>query len=613
MPPRVEALGAAALVARLQAHSAYPVMQAQCLLSLCERGLSGELNDESALSFWPAILAALRAHPGHAVLQKLGCAALTHTARASSTDALVSAGCADVIHAAVCAMQAHPADANVQVSGCCLLDSFARSAELRDILVSAGAVRAVAAALHAHVLYEDVACICEALSRITVRHPAAMAQAGAAGAVAAALAVLHTHSTSALLQTSACAALGSLAYDADNQKRAIHAGAMEAVVHALRAHTADAMVQIYGCRALGNIAEGHVAVIRTRSSGLVCDAITAAVVALSAHCADASVMEHTCSALSHLLVTDADRVDAGKAGAVTAVVAALRAHAADANLQRRGCCIITHLSTRNSRNAVAASAAGAFEVCASALRAHPDDVNVQVAAVNSLGCMLQAHPRLQAAAGAAGAVEAIVDAMRVPVADARLLAFACEALLRAVQGHRGNAQRSAAAGDAETFAVVMVASCAQEVTVTTFSAYDSATRALDALLDGNEDAARRAIHAGVLDIMARQGGPTQRSRQTVVAVHDRVLSLLQAAAQRHDAAVCVHDGCKRCAAARDAGRVCALPGCGARKRGDGSGKTLLRCGACRRAAFCGAAHQREDWERHKTECAALRAADDADE
>jgi hypothetical protein len=94
----------------------------------------------------------------------------------------------------------------------------------------------------------------------------------------------------------------------------------------------------------------------------------------------------------------------------------------------------------------------------------------------------------------------------------------------------------------------------------------------------------------------------------VLEAHTRLLSSLEAAAQRHDAGVCAHERCKRCAAARDAGRMCALAGCGALKRADGSGKRLLRCGACAVAAYCGPAHQREHWERHKTECATLAAA-----
>jgi hypothetical protein len=94
----------------------------------------------------------------------------------------------------------------------------------------------------------------------------------------------------------------------------------------------------------------------------------------------------------------------------------------------------------------------------------------------------------------------------------------------------------------------------------------------------------------------------------VLPLHAGVVSILQAAAQRHDAAVCAHGGCKHCAAARDAGRICALAGCCARKRADDSGKRLLRCGACSVAAYCGQAHQRADYARHKTVCAALGAA-----
>jgi hypothetical protein len=158
----------------------------------------------------------------------------------------------------------------------------------------------------------------------------------------------------------------------------------------------------------------------------------------------------------------------------------------------------------------------------------------------------------------------------------------------------------------EALAAAMSTSYAHNDTDRLFSIYNYAMRILDALLDGSDDAARRAIHAGVLGIMAREG--TRRVDPSVLPHHTCIVRLLEAAAQRHDAAVCTHNGCKRCGAARECGHMCALPGCGARKRGDGSGKGLLRCGACRRAAFCGAAHQREDWERHKTECAALRAA-----
>jgi hypothetical protein len=86
---------------------------------------------------------------------------------------------------------------------------------------------------------------------------------------------------------------------------------------------------------------------------------------------------------------------------------------------------------------------------------------------------------------------------------------------------------------------------------------------------------------------------------------------LQAAAQRHDVADCPHADCKRCAAARACGAMCALAGCCERKRA--SGKNLQRCGRCRTAAYCGAEHQADDWARHKPECSVLRDAKDNDD
>jgi hypothetical protein len=89
-----------------------------------------------------------------------------------------------------------------------------------------------------------------------------------------------------------------------------------------------------------------------------------------------------------------------------------------------------------------------------------------------------------------------------------------------------------------------------------------------------------------------------------------ILNGLQNAAQQHDARACGHDDCKRCAGLRASGRMCSLPGCCARARNNG--RKLLRCGCCRAATYCGAPHQRGDWQRHKLECRAVQrgAADD---
>jgi hypothetical protein len=198
--------------------------------------------------------------------------------------------------------------------------------------------------------------------------------------------------------------------------------------------------------------------------------------------------------------------------------------------------------------------------------------------------------------------------MRLRDADAasvHLALASCQLLLAAISGHRSNAARACAAGVMEALASIMATSCAREGTHATVYIYAMGT--LDVLLqEGHDDAVRRAVHAGVLDIMAREG--TQRFEPRVVAAHAHLVQRLEAAAALHDAGACAHDGCTRCAAARAAGAMCALAGCGARARADGGAKKLLRCGTCRAACYCGPAHQREDWARHKDECAALRAA-----
>jgi hypothetical protein len=78
----------------------------------------------------------------------------------------------------------------------------------------------------------------------------------------------------------------------------------------------------------------------------------------------------------------------------------------------------------------------------------------------------------------------------------------------------------------------------------------------------------------------------------------------------------VHAGVRHQAAAdvaRHGLRRCALPSCGATEPHHGFFK---RCSRCRAVAYCGTAHQGEDWRRHKraecTSAAAQPATDDAE-
>jgi hypothetical protein len=144
--------------------------------------------------------------------------------------------------------------------------------------------------------------------------------------------------------------------------------------------------------------------------------------------------------------------------------------------------------------------------------------------------------------------------------------------------------------------------CAPDAVLVVF---ERACLALSDLISGTGHEAR-AVTAGALEALEAR----RAEAEYVEPIRLGLIRSLQPAAQRHDAALCAVAGCKRCAAARACGTMCALAGCGARGR-DGGAKKLLRCGTCRAACYCSAAHQREDWGRHKGQCVAPPRDDDA--
>jgi hypothetical protein len=173
--------------------------------------------------------------------------------------------------------------------------------------------------------------------------------------------------------------------------------------------------------------------------------------------------------------------------------------------------------------------------------------------------------------------------------------------------HPMHKHKAAAAGAVELLAahmrtpsggVVVVVNAAQH-------AFDVACRIFEILVGGSGHEAR-AVLAGALESLETR----HAEHPDAELARLEIIRHLHPAAQRHDAAPCTVVGCQRCAAARASGVMCALPGCGARSR-DGGAKKLLRCGTCRAACYCGAAHQREDWGRHKGACGAPPARDDA--
>jgi hypothetical protein len=440
-------------------------------------------------------------------------------------------------------------------------------------------------------------------------------------AVVALTAKLCAHAHDAGVQAACCDILSCLPdddEDDDDVDDAAAADALNAVVGALRQHVhhADLAKARLSCSCAADAAARCGA--RQQSYCDLRDAAPALVAALRAHSGDAEVQAYCCCVLRYITRRrPRNLLKAGAAGANEAVVAAMRANG-DVRLQVEGCFALGVMcQDDNAAHQVKAGAAGGVEAVLAALRAFPAIADVTEIALFALDALVHHNATNQRTAGAAGAVEAVLGCMRgAHIADANVQDNACMALggLIKCDDHPNlNLRAAHASGALDAVAAVMRAVSAADEDASPSSGFrvsknavqDSACCALRFLIDDSDEQHKReAVRAGVLEALQRQEanpGALEDGRLELIAE-------LQPVAARHDDAAssggCAHyPSCQRCAHLRATCKLCALPGCGARNRRDGSGKTLLRCGRCGAACYCGAGHQREDWARHKLECA----------
>jgi hypothetical protein len=146
----------------------------------------------------------------------------------------------------------------------------------------------------------------------------------------------------------------------------------------------------------------------------------------------------------------------------------------------------------------------------------------------------------------AGGIEAVIQTLRRHAANAELQECGCNALRIIVQKSRGSVQRANAAGALDAVVASGAAAVTQDV-------FDAVCRVLYELVPGHEAA---ALLAGALEALEQRTAPDANE-----TARSRLIRLLQPAAQQHDACPCTHGGCKRCAAARARGAMCALAGC----------------------------------------------------
>jgi hypothetical protein len=287
------------------------------------------------------------------------------------------------------------------------------------------------------------------------------------------------------------------------------------------------------------------------------------------------------------------------AEATRTIVAAMAAHASDRDVQHKGCLALTLVAiTAWSNGECKAAAAEGIDASVAALRTHAANAEVQAAGCVALRFICNDAPGHQAKAALAGGIEAVVQTLRLHAADVEVQKVGWGALRNMVQNSRGCVQRANAAGALGD--AVVAFSAAMGTAAAVADLFDAVCGALLELVPGHEAA---AVLAGVLEALEEQKRTTATSEATEAARTD-LIRQLQPAAQQHDARPCTHAGCKRCEAARAHGAMCLLAGCTISARE--GGKNLKFCTTCRTARYCGEAHQRDDWQRHKPECFALR-------
>jgi hypothetical protein len=329
-------------------------------------------------------------------------------------------------------------------------------------------------------------------------------------------------------------------------------------------HCGDLGVQRNGCFALWCMTDAAA----NKTAAAAAGALSALLGAHAAHADNEKLCSFFCGALRCLMKDDVrNQADAGTRDAIVAVVAALNAHAMHVDTQEQGLGAVCEYGKLCFANRAPAVRSAAVEAVAAALHAHPAHLGVHRSALVALAALTQDNiDDAVRRATAAGTVEACIDTMR-----------------------------------GRSFASDMAARD---------RVYQDACLALAVLLhNGGEEEEQRAVRAGAANgafridaaVLPASGAPLLG---LYADAHACIVRHLRVAVAAHS--TCAHPDCVRCRLA------CALPGCGVRTRADGtSARPLRRCGACRAVAYCGPAHQRADWARHRLECrseAAERAA-----
>ncbi|EGD76683.1 hypothetical protein PTSG_08034 [Salpingoeca rosetta] len=327
------------------------------------------------------ILSAMKSHSSNAEVVENALGALNSLCfDAHSATAVASKGGTEAV---LEAMKQYRCEQPVQEQGCSVLSRIANHNNI-SFATTQHAADAVLAAMH--VFIDDGAVQAQACSTLTAlaRDNAIAATVAGKGAVACVVLAMQRHSTDPEVQTPACEALWSMAYDSKAiKKKVATAGGMDTVVAAMKTHRNNEKVVWTSCSAVAALCEGATSTTRALAKSGAVAAVLAAMVALSV---SVNVQKRACETLVLLSAYWVCRKEAFAQGGVDVVLDAMKRFANNGDMQGRGCEALGALAGNSYERRTIADKGG-IDVALAAMRTHKSDRHVQSEACVMMGAI----------------------------------------------------------------------------------------------------------------------------------------------------------------------------------------------------------------------------------
>ena len=323
-------------------------------------------------------------------------------------------------------MANHPMVVEVQTEGLDVLWSWALGQDSKKMLVEAGAIPIILAAMRRHQSVPSVqrrGCLTLGnLAPNNLHNKDLIVQA-----IPIILQAMRQHPFVPKIQRYACYALGKLATNnVHNQNLIAEAGAIPIIVHAIRQHHTVPDIRKYGCYAIGNLAANN---LHNKDLIVEADAIPVILQAMREHQSVPDIQQYGCLALGNLAADNLQNKHLiAEVGAIPIILLAMRQHQSVPDIQDNGCYALGNLAANNLHNKGLIVEAQAIPIILQAMRQHQSVPDIQEYGSLALGNLAADNLHNQNLITGAGVVPVIRQAMRQHHSVPNIQQYSCLAL-----------------------------------------------------------------------------------------------------------------------------------------------------------------------------------------